>query len=196
MAEPTFVSEDVLDQAEFAAWCEEHPDLARGAELIEGRIVMPPPASWEHGGHEIEAGARLRNWVREKGLGRVFGPSTGYELPTGDTLGPDASFISNERWAAGPAPSPGKFLHLVPDLVVEILSPSTQRRDRTEKRRIYAASGVREYWILDAVRREVTVFRTAGEGRFDGGRTLGPDDVLESSVLSGFSIRAGDLFQL
>jgi Uma2 family endonuclease len=50
----------------------------------------------------------------------------------------------------------------VPDLIVEILSPSTSRRDRVEKRRIYARNGVREYWLVDEPRREVLVLGSGG----------------------------------
>jgi len=91
-------------------------------------------------------------------LGKVFGSSQGYELPTGDTLEPDASFVSNARWSAGPAPKRGEFLRVVPDLVVEILSPSTASRDRGEKRKAYEAAGVRELWLVDERAGEVLVF--------------------------------------
>ena len=62
----------------------------------------------------------------------MLGSSAGYDLPSGDTLEPDVSFLSAARLAAGPAPERGRFLRIVPDLVVEILSDSTAKRDRGE----------------------------------------------------------------
>jgi Uma2 family endonuclease len=123
----------------------------------------------------------------------VFGSSTGYELPSGDTLQPDLSFISTARWKAGPAPKrPNDFLRIVPDLVVEILSPSTAKRDRTEKLEIYTSNGVDEVWIVDAERREVTVFHC------EGGRPVRSSSVkrgrIPSRVLSGLELGVEGVF--
>ena len=126
-------------------------------ELLNGRIVMTPPAGYPHGAIELEVGAFLLHFVKERGVGLAFGPSQGFTLPSGDTVGPDAAFISNERWTAGPLPAEGEFIRIVPDLVVEILSPSTASRDRGEKRGIYERNGVREYWLVDARAHTVTV---------------------------------------
>ena len=53
-----------------------------------------------------------------------------------------------------------------PALVVEIASPSTKRRDRRQKRDLYARAGVREYWIIDPDANTVTVFRRTPQGEF------------------------------
>lgn len=127
-------------------------------------------------------------------LGKVFGSSQGFELPSGDTVEPDVSFVSRERWEAGPAPVAGKFLRVVPDLVIEILSQSTASRDRGEKKAIYERNGVREYWLVDPNGRSVVVFLLEG-GRFDRGRTLTLDDELSSAVVAGFSIDVALLFE-
>src|ERR1700722_5066933 len=66
----------------------------------------------------------------------VLPSSQGYALPTGDTLEPDAAYISNARWSAGPRARRGKFLRIVPALVVEILSKGTALRDRSEKKAV------------------------------------------------------------
>jgi Uma2 family endonuclease len=130
--------------------------------------------------------------VREKRLGRVFDASLGYELSSGDTLEPDFSFVSNARWQSLPAPLPKGFLPIAPDLVVETLSKSTARRDRTEKWEIYAENGVDEYWIVDQDRREVTVFSREG-AIFDAGRVVrkGP---LSSRVLPALGLSVEQLF--
>ncbi|MBI3302914.1 MAG: Uma2 family endonuclease [Deltaproteobacteria bacterium] len=81
----------------------------------------------------------------------------------------------------------------MPTLVVEILSPATARRDRTEKKRLYEMNGVEEYWLVDPEQREVTVFHL-GEGRYDAGTRFGVRQKLRSCVLPGFEIPARSLF--
>ena len=95
---------------------------------------MSPPAGWPHGRLDAKLSQILARACRSTPLGIVLGSSTGYDLPSGDTLEPDVSFVSAERLAAGPQPVRGRFLTVVPTLVVEILSPSTSRRDRPRRR--------------------------------------------------------------
>ena len=110
-----------------------------------------------------------------------------------DTVEPDISFISNERLAAGPAPQMGKFIRIVPNLVVEILSPATAQRDQTEKKAIYAVNGVGEYWIADTNRREITVYPLTGK-RYGRGAVYTARDTLRSRVLAGFTLQVGEVF--
>ena len=142
----------------------------------------------------LQQGIRiLGDFAERHNLGKVFGSSAGYDLPSGDTLEPDASFISHERWAAGPQVRRGQFLRIVPTLVVEILSPGTARRDRTEKKRLYETNGVDEYWLIDPEAREVAIFPRV-EGRFDAGTRCNARQKLRSQVLPGFEISARTLF--
>jgi Uma2 family endonuclease len=194
VAETTFVSTEAFTQEDFKRWVERRPltDVNR-YELINGRIVMVPPAGWGHG----EVGARvvrfLGNFVEEHDLGRVFDSSTGYDLPSSETLEPDASFISHERWAKGPQVRRGQFLKIVPTLVSEILSPATARSDRLEKKRLYEANGVEEYWLVDPGRRELMVFRLV-RGKYSPGTRYSVSQTLRSWVLLGFAPVIRSLF--
>lgn len=187
----TFVSERTVSAEDFAAWVATRRDDAR-YELIEGRIVMTPPSAWPEGEGEAKVITLLSNFAVPRGLGRVLSATQGIELPTGDVVAPDAAFVSTARWDAA-RPTPGRLLRVVPDLLVELTTPDGSNRDRVEKRRIYAAAGVREYWIVDLRRREVTLFLAAGEGRFDDGRTLREDDTLASAALPGLAVPVRDL---
>jgi len=195
MAQPIFESINTLDAAEFAAWVEARERLGDPDryELLSGRVVVSPPAGWPHGEIEAAVATLLGAHVRGHNLGRTFGSSQGFELPTGDVVEPDASFVSHARWDAAPSPVPGKFLRVVPDLVVEILSTSTASRDRGEKKAAYARAGVLEYWIVDERARNVTVFLRAGD-RFDAGRTFGEAERFASAVLPGLDVAVGALF--
>lgn len=189
-----FVSTETFTQKEFKRWLDERPasDINH-YELLRGRIVMSPPAGWPHGSVEMNVAAPLGTFVRTHGLGQVLGSSAGYDLPSGDTVEPDISFISTARLAAGPPPQFGKFLRIVPNLVVEILSPSTAQKDRTEKKAIYEENGVEEYWIVDSKRKEVTVYTLAGK-RFNRGKVHTARDTLLSRVLDGFTLGVSEVF--
>ena len=75
----------------------------------------------------------------------------------------------------------------MPTLTVEIISPATARRDRIEKKRIYEANGVDEYWLVHPQRREITVFHLAG-GKYDDGNRFDARQKLRSQVLGGFEV--------
>src|SRR5689334_15541925 len=103
-----FISEDTFDQESFAAFLASVPDRdVSRYELIGGKIVMSPPAGWPHGEAEIDVAYILRSHVAPRGLGTVCGGSQGYELPTGDTVAPDASVILKSRLERGPPPVVG-----------------------------------------------------------------------------------------
>ena len=168
-----FRSDATFTQRTFRRWVEARPIAdVNHYELVGGRIVMTPPAGWSHGSIELAIGGALKAHVRRHALGIVLGASAGYDLPSGDTLQPDASFVSAARFAAQPPARPDEFLRIAPNLVVEVLSASTAKRDRTEKKRVYEANGVEEYWIVDGRHRAVTVFVLGARGRYDAGRTV------------------------
>jgi Uma2 family endonuclease len=161
-----------LTQAQFRAWLDERPDSDLGYyELLNGRIVVSPPARWPHGRIGIRVAHLLEEYSRRHRVGFAFDSSTGFDLPSGDTLEPDASIVTTARWNAAPPPVLGQFLKVVPDLVVEILSPSTRSRDLKEKKDVCAKNGVEEYWIIDPRARSLTICSRAGVA-FDDGTTV------------------------
>jgi Uma2 family endonuclease len=191
--ETAFRSEERFTQEEFRVWLDRRPasDINH-YELIRGHIVMSPPAGWPHGSVGATFVRLIGSHVHAWKLGHVCDASTGYDLPSGDTLEPDVSFISNARFAAGPAPVRGRFLRIVPDLAVEILSPSSVSRDRVEKSEIYATNGVDEYWIVDSKRREITVlFR---DGTVFGSPRVVRDGTIPTRVLPELGATLADVF--
>ncbi len=182
-------------QEEFETWCASFDGSELGRfEFLYGCVVGEPPASWPHGKLDLSIGRRLASHVEDRGLGLVFGSSQGFALPSGDTVAPDAAVVLRGTWDAAPPPTPDRFLTVVPDLVVEVLSPSTQRRDRGPKRDIYERNGVREYWLLDSRRRAIIVLVRGAGGRFGSGRTATGHQLARSALLSGFTVRPADIF--
>ncbi|MEW6270138.1 MAG: Uma2 family endonuclease [Thermodesulfobacteriota bacterium] len=192
-SETSFRSEERFTQEQFFQWIQERPARDRNHyELIGGRIVMSPPAGWPHSEIEVKLAARLQLYCERTKAGRAQGSSAGYDLPSGDTLEPDVSFISRERFAAGPAPQLGRFIRIVPNLAIEIMSRSSVHRDRVEKKEIYQRCGVDEYWIVDPVLREITVFALVG-GRYDEGTTFTSGRVA-SPLLPELEVVVEDVF--
>src|SRR5262245_25256419 len=193
--ETSFRSEERFTQAEFRDWLETVPstDIHR-YELLGGRIIMTPPASWKHAFIESNLQRIVGSPVHEQRLGRTCGSSAGYDLPTGDTLEPDLGFVSNARWGAGPKErhDDKAFLSIVPNLVVEILSPSTATRDRTEKKESYERSGVDEYWIVDPRRRQVLIF--VREGSAFGSPDTTSAGAVRSRLLPDLRITVEEIF--
>lgn len=191
VSEPVFESITTMDQPSFARWVAQREWDSYRYELLHGRVVMTPPAGYPHGAVAVRISSPIAPLARAAGA-IVFDSSQGFELPTGDTVAPDVSVVSAERWALT-TPIMGKFLRVVPELVVEILSESTASRDRGEKKGIYGTAGVLEYWIVDTRARTVTVFRGTGE-RFDGGRIYTENETLQSRVLPALQLPIATLF--
>jgi Uma2 family endonuclease len=81
-----------------------------------------------------------------------------------------------------------------PDLVVEVLSPSTCKNDRVEKSRMYYKHGVKEYWIVDPDHKTVEIF-IPGEKNWNLFDSYDDDGILTSPLLTGLEIQLGDIFQ-
>jgi Uma2 family endonuclease len=177
-----------LTPDEFEAWDGLRQSLGdrHQTELLNGRVVMGPPAAYPHGEIELNLGSLLRDFVRAGRLGRAFGSSQGYTLPTGDVVQPDLSFVSNARWPKAPPPEAGRFLRLVPDVIFEILSDRTASYDRGAKREIYERNGVREYWLVDFPMRELMRFSLGSDGHFERETVFRDGAQAVSLALDGF----------
>jgi Uma2 family endonuclease len=84
-----------------------------------------------------------------------------------------------------------------PELVVEIGSPGTRRRDETVKRALYERAGVSEYWVVDTELDVVRVYRRLGE-RFAPPEQLSLEagDVLTTPFLSGLELPLNEIFRM
>jgi Uma2 family endonuclease len=111
-----------------------------------------------------------------------------------DVAEPDLLYVSNERAAALLA---GQHVTGAPDLVVEIGSPGTRRRDETIKRRLYEREGVTEYWVVDPDIDVIRVYTPTGNGRFGRPTELSSEagDVLRTPLLPGLEIPVARVFE-
>ena len=144
------------------------PEDGNRYEFIGGRLFMTPAPVTRHQRISYRLQAALRQVLQGSGHGEVFYAPLLVEFPgTSDRVQPDILFVSKERLGI----IGEKQVTGAPDLVVEILSPSTAHRDRGVKLDLYARRGVREYWIVDPDEDAVDVWRfgrTPGHERFAG----------------------------
>jgi Uma2 family endonuclease len=165
----------------------------RGVELIDG-ILVEKPMGAEEDAVGTWLAAHIVFFAARENLGRTLGAQGGVRFSDGLVRIPDISFI---RWDSVDDPSeldpiPGPFLHVAPDLVVEVLSESNTPREMTIKLAEYAAAGVKLVWYVDPEAKTVTVYP---KGRERGRKVLGEGDTLDGGkVLPGFTLAVADLF--
>jgi len=128
-------------------------------EVIDGELVVTPSPRPRHQAIVLDLGRILGDFVGSERLGTILPGPVDVLFAEGDYLVPDLVFVRKGR--AGLVSDRG--IEGPPDLIVEILSPSTTARDRGVKLQRYRLYGVREYWIVDPDTRSVEVWRF-GEG--------------------------------
>jgi Uma2 family endonuclease len=174
---PLVVKENVT-VAEYEAM----PEDGHQYQLIHGQLIMSPGASWNHQGIELEIAGELRSYLKKNRLGKVrITPLDVFLGP--HVLQPDILYVSNENSARVSR----KGVTGAPDLVAEILSPSTARQDLKIKRDIYEVFGVRECWFIDPVQNTFQVLRLV-DGEFHEAAVLKEGDFLTTPLLPGFSL--------
>ncbi|MDA1348732.1 MAG: Uma2 family endonuclease [Chloroflexi bacterium] len=157
-------------------------------ELIEGEFYMTPSPSLWHQDVVIDLGSAMRRYVNARQLGRVTVAPFDVIFDEENVVQPDILFVSNERMAGL---EKGR-MHGAPDLVVEILSPSTADRDLTYKLKLYARHDVREYWTVDPESRTVRVLALNPRGV--DSETIRTSGTVASRILEGFEIPLDDIF--
>jgi Uma2 family endonuclease len=158
-------------------------------QLIDGHLLCEPSPTTCHQSIAGELHLILGAWTKKKGAGKCFFAPVDVWLSRNDVVEPDLFFISNAK--TNLLRKDG--FHGGPDLVVEILSPSTARLDRTVKRTLYAKAGVRELWLIDPQLRQVAV-HDLGSRRDDAAKILSEGDRIRSPILPGLEIDVAAIF--
>ena len=166
---------------------EDTPEDGNRYEIIAGELVVSPPPVPIH----QQVSGRFRDEVRDvtkaSDLGVIYCAPIGVQLAEHEAVEPDLVFIRCERrHIVGP-----KYIDGVPDLLVEVLSPKTRRRDQLIKFRLYERVGVPEYWMVDPILRTVDAYALV-EGRYE--RLPEVDGVIRSTVIPGLAIEVAALF--
>jgi Uma2 family endonuclease len=143
---------------DYYAFCMANPKV-RFERTSEGDIIIVPPAGAESDHQSIEVGAQLRNWARRDGRGKSFGSSVEFILPTGAALSPDAAWVSNSRLSQLSKEQLRKFPPVIPEFVVEVMSPSDRLNPAMEKMLEWLRGGVELGWLINGDARTVYIYR-------------------------------------
>ncbi|MFZ0545716.1 MAG: Uma2 family endonuclease [Candidatus Promineifilaceae bacterium] len=168
------------------------PDDGTRYEVIDGTLFMAPPPSVAHQKASNSLAYLLTDYVYKHNLGHILTAPVGVQLPNQEVpLQPDIVFVAqrNEEIIGS------QYIEGVPDLVIEILSPSNWPYDRNQKFLTYQQAGVPEYWIVDYRAKTVERF-SLDEGEYllwEGIRHIGEN--VTSQVLMGLEVAVSDIFR-
>ena len=168
------------------------PDDGQRHELIDGEHHVSPSPLLRHQRISVRLVTALANHLEGHPTGEVFVAPFTTILSNHDVVEPDLLYVSNERRQVL---DKGDWVRGAPDLVVEVLSPSTRRRDETIKRHAYERTGVDEYWLVDPERDVITIHQRVGD-RFVrvAELTRGAGDVLTTKLMPGLELSLAKVF--
>ena len=158
-------------------------------EVLDGELLMVPAPDTRHQDAQRELGLRLGHFVAEHNAGKMFFSPTDVVLAENQVVQPDLVFIRAERVAQIVT---ARAVMGPPDLVVEILSPSSLQRDRHQKLELYARSGVPEFWIVDPANRSIEVL-VLEEGKYTAFSVAAETGAVSSKVLHGFAVSVAEV---
>ena len=128
----------------------------RRKELIGGKVVaMSPSPRWNHMAVSGNIFGIFRNYLKGKKCTPI---QDGFDLYLDD----DNQFVPDFMVVCDPDKIKPDGVHGAPDLVVEVLSPSTAKNDKTHKKDVYARCGVQEYWLVDPSGKTIEAYRLSG----------------------------------
>src|SRR6267142_7080721 len=162
------------------------PEDGMRHELIDGEHYVTPTPNMRHQVISGNLFGMIWSYLQQHPIGRVFAAPLDVIFSEFDVVEPDVLYLSRQR-VAELAPAP--WVKGAPNLVVEIGSPSTRKRDETIKRRLYERFGVDEYWIIDPELDTIKVYRRVNE-RYEriAELTVENHDVLTTPLLPGLDL--------
>lgn len=147
-------------------------------EIIGGKKIMAPAANLFHSSNIVKLVFAFEYYfINHKNSGYVFADHVDVHFPDGSIYKPDLVVITEENKSIM---SSGKAIYGAPDLVVEVLSQSTKKKDVTIKKDTYEKYGVKEYWIVDPYMKSISIYLLRdGKYEFDDEYICFDDDELE-----------------
>jgi len=169
------------------------PDDGKRHELIDGEHYVTPSPNTKHQTVSANLYVLIAVWLEAHPIGRVYYAPFDVVFTQFDVVEPDLLYMSNERWKSIITP---QHVRGTPELVVEIGSPGTRKRDETIKRQLYERAGVTEYWFVDPEVDVVRVYRRSGDGfarAIELSREAG--EILTTPLLSGLEMPLARIFR-
>ena len=168
------------------------PDDGQRHELIDGEHYVTPSPNLRHQAIAGRIYLAIGTWLRAHPTGRIFFAPLDVILSRFDVVEPDLLYVSNER---APDLLSGQWVTGAPDLVIEIGSPGTRRRDETIKLELFERWSVREYWVVDPDSDAIRVYLRSGDRLARAAElSAGGGGVLTTALLPGLEIPLADVF--
>ena len=142
------------------------PEDGKRYEIVDGDLYMTPAPLTRH---QVLVGRILQmfmNYLDQHPIGQVFTAPCDVVLSEVDVVQPDLLLVLNQ----GRARITEKNVQGPPDLLIEILSPSTAGRDRDLKRKRYEYFGIREYWLVDPADNTIEILALTDTKLVEAGR--------------------------
>ena len=166
--------------------------LPEGApyQLIEGELIMTPAPKPLHQIISANIFEKIRSFSKGKNAGIVLYSPVDVYLGESNACQPDIVFIGKEKM--GIIKEDG--IYGAPDMIIEILSPSTAYYDIKKKYKIYERYGVREYWIVDPEMKGIEVFSLKADGEFELSSKAYETGSVKSKFIVGLEIETKEIF--
>jgi Uma2 family endonuclease len=166
------------------------PDDGQRYEIVDGRMeLMSPAPSTNHQAISGELGFILKQSCKSEYV--IYYAPLDVILSQTNVLQPDIIMIHRNRLHIVTA----RGIEGAPDLVVEILSPGSRKRDKVTKMRKYAQHGINEYWIVDSIARILEQYQLIDNGIYELRNLFEGNDIVTSDKLSCVSFVIDDIFK-
>jgi Uma2 family endonuclease len=183
----TYTYQDLLNEFEEETRC----------EIIENKLFMSPASNTEHQEISRDLEFLLYTFTRKNNLGKVFDAPFDVILDENNVVQPDILFISNQNIQH----LSKKGFHGAPDLIIEIVSPSTFYRDCQEKKSLYEKFGVKEYWIVEPANQVIEIFvlennleNNLRNTQYQLHQFVAEKGKVSSKILEGFEVDCSQIF--
>ena len=174
----------------FSAWdIWDTPEDGKRYEVIDGELYVSPPPVVAHQWGLTRLLLLLGQYVDSHDCGMVFVAPIGVVLGIENGLQPDLVYVSRQRQHI----ITEKAIEGAPDLVVEVLSPSTRARDKGIKRRVYQQAGIPHYWVLDPKTRTLEALKLGTRG-YESLGVFRDDEEFAPELFPGLVIRPARLW--
>lgn len=165
------------------------PNDGRRYEILDGDLAVSPSPRRDHQHVAQEVFVALRAWVRPNALGHVFIAPFDVILDDTTVVVPDVLFVGSARQSIVTS----RAVEAAPDLIVEVLSESSERHDRGAKKKLYAHYGVARYWIVDIDTRALET-HALRDGAYVLVGTYRDDDTVDCDVPAGLTLALGEIW--
>ena len=167
------------------------PDDGKRHEIIDGDHYVTPAPKTKHQKVSFNLTVTLGSFVKQRGSGLVLAAPCDVILSDENVVQPDLLFVSAARASIVTEDN----IRGAPDLVVEIISETTRKKDEVTKRKLYERFGVHEYWVVDPELETIKIFTRTQQGY---GRAIElskeANDILTTKLLFGFDLALTEIF--